>query len=86
MNDRQTKAGAADFVLAAAGKSVERAGLPVVVPHTNRGIVLFRTLINDESRTAEIDAKRQFAAYAPYGSGPIITQGEAPPDLITPDP
>ncbi len=84
LNDRQTEAGAADFVLAAAGKSVERAGLPVVVPPTNRGIVLFRTLINDESRIAEIDAKRQFAACAPYTVAPIITQGEAPPDVITP--
>jgi hypothetical protein len=28
--------------------------------------VLFRTLINDESRIAEIDAKRQFAACSPY--------------------
>jgi uncharacterized membrane protein len=66
LNDRQTKAGAADFLLAAPGTSAESAGLPVVVPPTNRGIVLFRTLINDDSRMAEIDTKRRFAACSPY--------------------
>jgi uncharacterized membrane protein len=66
LNDRQTKAGAADFLLAAAGTSVERARLPVVVPPTDRGIVLFRTLINDESRIAGIDAARRFAACSPF--------------------
>ena len=66
LNDRQTKAGAADFVLTASGAPAGNAGLPVVVPPTNRGIVLFRTLINDDSRIAEIDAKRRFAACRPY--------------------
>lgn len=65
LNDRQTKAGAADFLLSAPGASVGSAGLPVVVPPTNRGIVLFRTLISDESRLAEIDTARQFAACRP---------------------
>ena len=66
LNDRQTNAGAADFVLTASGTSAGNAGLPVVVPPTNRGIVLFRTLINDDSRIAEIDAKRRFATCRPY--------------------
>src|SRR5258708_5279462 len=66
LNDRQTKAGAADFVLTASGASAGSAGLPVVVPPSNRGIVLFRTLINDDSHMADIDAKRRFAACRPY--------------------
>lgn len=65
LNDRQAKTGAADFLLTVPGASVESARLPVVVPPTDRGIVLFRTLINDDSRIAEIDAKRQFAACRP---------------------
>jgi uncharacterized membrane protein len=70
VNDRQTKAGAADFLLTLPGAAVESAGLPVVVPPTGRGIVLFRTLINDESRMAEIDAARHSAACIPYtGAG-----------------
>jgi uncharacterized membrane protein len=68
LNDRQGKAGAADFLVTVPGASVASAGLPVVVPPTDRGIVLFRTLINDESRMAEIDAARHFAACSPYTS------------------
>src|SRR6266481_5597223 len=49
LNARQAKAGAADFLLTAPGASVGSAHLPVVVPPTDRGIVLFRTLINDDS-------------------------------------
>lgn len=66
LNDQQTKAGAADFLVTASGAPAGSAGLPVVVPPSNRGIVLFRTLINDESRMAEIDAKRRFATCRPY--------------------
>jgi uncharacterized membrane protein len=40
--------------------------LPVVAAPTNRGIVLFRTLVHDESHIAEIDAARHYAAYEPY--------------------
>ena len=70
LNDRQAKAGAADFLLAVPGAPIAGGGLPLIVPPTDRGIVLFRTLINDERRTAEIDAARQFAACGPYsGAG-----------------
>jgi uncharacterized membrane protein len=70
LNDRQAKAGTADFLLALPRAPIGSAGLPVVVPPTDRGIVLFRTLINDERRMTEIDAKRQFAACGPYsGAG-----------------
>jgi uncharacterized membrane protein len=66
LNDQQAKTGTADFVLVAAGTSVEAARLPVVVAPTNRGIVLFRTLVNDETHIAEIDAARHYAACGPY--------------------
>lgn len=66
LNDRQAKAGAADFLLVGPGRSAEAGRLPVVVAPTNRGIVLFRTLVHDESRIAEIDAARHYAGCEPY--------------------
>jgi uncharacterized membrane protein len=69
LNDRQAKTGAADFLLIAPGKSAEAGGLPVVGAPTNRGIVLFRTLVNDERHIAEIDAARHYAACEPYKAG-----------------
>lgn len=63
LNDRQAQAGgrggAVDFTLVRAGKA-HGAG-DVEVP-TARGIVLFRTLIDNETRLAEIDAGRRHAA------------------------
>jgi len=69
LNDRQAKTGATDFVLVALGTSAASKTLPVVMAPTNRGIVLFRTLINDERRLAEIDAARRHADCAPYKAG-----------------
>ena len=66
LNDRQARTGAADFLLVPAGAIVERGGLPVVRAPTSRGIVLFRTLVNDETHVAEIDAARHHAACEPY--------------------
>ena len=66
LNDRQAMTGAADFLLTAAGTSAEAGRLPVVAAPTNRGIVLVRTLINDDTRIAEIDAARHYAACEPY--------------------
>jgi uncharacterized membrane protein len=66
LNDRQAKTGAADFVLVAPGSSAGGGRLPVVVTPTNRGIVLFRTLVNDEAHLAEIDAARHHAGCEPY--------------------
>jgi hypothetical protein len=40
--------------------------LPVVFAPTNRGIVLFRTLVDVESRVTEIDAGRRNADCSPY--------------------
>jgi uncharacterized membrane protein len=65
LNDRQVKTGT-DFLLIAAGTSVEAGPLPVIAAPTNRGIVLFRTLVNDETHIAEIDAARHYAACEPY--------------------
>ena len=66
LNDRQAENGAADFLLLAQGTSVATDRLPVVVAPTRRGIVLFRTLIDHESRFAEIDAGRRNANCTPY--------------------
>jgi uncharacterized membrane protein len=66
LNDRQAKTGAADFLLVGPGRSAETGRLPVVTAPTNRGIVLFRTLVHDESHIAEIDAARHYAACEPY--------------------
>jgi len=41
----------------------------VVAAPTNRGIVLFRTLVNDEAQLAAIDAARHNAACEPYKAG-----------------
>jgi uncharacterized membrane protein len=66
LNDRQAKTGAADFILMPRGKSAEASRLPVVAAPTNRGIVLLRTLVNDETHIAGIDAARHNAACEPY--------------------
>jgi len=66
LNDRQAKTGTADFILMPQSKSARAGQLPVVVAPTSRGIVLFRTLVNDESQVAEIDAARHNAACEPF--------------------
>jgi uncharacterized membrane protein len=66
INDQQAKSGAADFILMPQGKSTEASRLPVVAAPTNRGIVLFHTLVNDEADVAQIDAARHNAACEPY--------------------
>jgi uncharacterized membrane protein len=66
INDRQAKSGAADFILMPQGKSTEASRLPVVAAPTSRGIVLFRTLVNDDADVARIDAARHNTACEPY--------------------
>lgn len=63
-NDRQAR-GAVDFVITAPGHFVDTS-LPVVTAPSVRGLVLFRTLINDETRLAEIDRARRGAACEPF--------------------
>lgn len=65
-NDRQTPSGTIDFLIIAPHAYIQNNRLPVVVSPTNRGLVLFRTLINDEARLADIDNARRRASCAPY--------------------
>jgi uncharacterized membrane protein len=73
LNDLQakkaTEAGAADFILMPQAKSAVAGRLPAVAAPTNRGIVLFRTLVNDEAHIAAIDAARHNTACEPYKAG-----------------
>ena len=66
LNDRQARTGATDFVLTASGKPAGDGRLPAVAAPTGRGIVLFRTLVNDEAHLAGIDAARHNATCQPY--------------------
>jgi uncharacterized membrane protein len=66
LNDQQARTGATDFVLTASGKSAGAGRLPVIAAPTGRGIVLFRTLVNDEADIAGIDAARHNTACQPY--------------------
>ncbi len=68
LNDRQAKNGAVDFLLISRGAFVDGTRLPVVMAPTRRGIVLFRTLINDETKVAEIDAARRHARCEPFAA------------------
>ena len=66
INDGQATAGAVLLVLMKSGSAAPPpAGAEIVTTPTERGVVLFRTLINDESRFAEIDAARKQAKCAP---------------------
>jgi uncharacterized membrane protein len=69
INDRQAKDGSVDFLLIAPGAFVDGTRLPVVTAPSRRGIVLFRTLINDETKVAEIDTARHRARCEPYVAG-----------------
>jgi uncharacterized membrane protein len=63
-NDR--KAGDhVDFLIVASG-TAGGAGLPRVETPTHSGIVLFRTLIDDDKRLGEIDAARRHASCEAY--------------------
>jgi len=68
MNDRQARSGSVDIVIIAPGAYVGAAKVPVIVSPTLRGLVLFRTLINSETRLAEIDAGRRRAACEPFAA------------------
>lgn len=69
MNDHQAKNGAVDFLLISPGAFVDGNRLPVVIAPSERGIVLFRTLINDETHIAQIDAARRHAGCEVYVGG-----------------
>jgi len=68
LNDSQAKNGSVDFLLVGSESDAVtgRSNLPQIWSPTWRGVVLFRTLIDDEARFAEIDAARKHAACEPY--------------------
>ena len=66
LNDRQAKNGSVDFVLTGPNTGILNGGPRQVWSPTAHGVVLFRTLVDDETRFAEIDAGRKHAACEPY--------------------
>ena len=68
VNDR--KAGDhVDFLIVAPGMGPDGGSIPQVEAPTRNGIVLFRTLIDDDKRLAEIDAARRHASCEAYNPG-----------------
>jgi uncharacterized membrane protein len=59
-NDRQAKGGVVDFVLRGPGQHAQPRDTVVRAP-SERGLILFRTLIDDEAKFAQIDAQRRQA-------------------------
>jgi uncharacterized membrane protein len=66
LNDEQSKTGETNFILMPQGRTADAGRLPVVGAPTGRGIVLFRTLVNDEAHLAEVDTARHNAVCEPY--------------------
>jgi uncharacterized membrane protein len=69
LDDRQAQAqkqSVVDFLVVPAGAKVNSGGFKVVRAPANKGLVLFRTLINDEHNLAAIDALRRKATCAPW--------------------
>jgi uncharacterized membrane protein len=60
-NDRQSKNSVVDFLIVAKGNHPITEDFPVVVSPSVRGLVLFRTLIDDEKNFALLDALRRQA-------------------------
>lgn len=67
LNDTQAKGQPATIVLMGSAQNVppQPEGTIVVTAPTTRGIVLFRTLINDDTREAELDQQRKAAKCEP---------------------
>lgn len=61
INDSQATAGAVLIVLRSNSADLPPAGAEVVTSPTKRGVVLIRTLINDDARLADIDQVRRTA-------------------------
>ncbi len=64
LNDRQAKTGSVDFVIVGPHQDRQPRGTVVRAP-SNRGLVLFRTLIDDDKRLTQIDAARRHATCGP---------------------
>ena len=63
LNDTQTKGKPATIVIARRGQAVapQGPGVIVVSAPSDKGLVLFRTLINNDARLAELDQQRRVA-------------------------
>jgi len=63
LNDAATGGNPATIILLGKGQTLptQPEGALVVSPPTNRGVVLFRTLINDDAREPELDRERRAA-------------------------
>ena len=65
-NDRQAKGGTIAFILAAPGMTLPQAKAPVVVAPSNRGLILVRTLIDNDAHFASIAAANRHFECTPY--------------------
>lgn len=67
LNDTQAQGLPATIVLMGQGQTVppQPEGTRIVTASTSRGIVLFRTLVNDDAREAELDQQRRAAKCEP---------------------
>jgi uncharacterized membrane protein len=67
LNDTQAKGQPATIILVGQGQTVpaQEEGTIVVAAPSQRGIVLFRTLINDDAREPELDRMRREASCEP---------------------
>lgn len=63
LNDTQTQGNPATIVIAGRGQAVppQGPGVIVVSAPSDKGLVLFRTLINNEARLSELDQQRRAA-------------------------
>jgi uncharacterized membrane protein len=66
LDDREAK-GAADFILAA--KPMKAGALQVIVSPTEHGVLLFRTLIDNDAHFATLNAARLRARCTPFTRG-----------------
>lgn len=67
LNDHHARNGGIDFILKRSNtKPLGDRSKLVLESETPRGLILFRTLIDDEKRLPEIDAARRHAACEPY--------------------
>jgi uncharacterized membrane protein len=68
LDDRDVN-GAVDFVLIAKGMTANAGALPVVISPTQHGVLLFRTLIDDEKHFATLDKSRRNARCGAFTKG-----------------
>ena len=68
LDDRNVN-GTVDFVLIAKGMIANAGALPVVISPTKHGVLLFRTLIDDEKHFATLDKTRRDARCGGFTKG-----------------